>query len=63
MYLNKVQLIGNLTRDPEMKALPNGTKVTSFALAKQIVPTRINLVQRKSLLNITILCLLDDKQK
>jgi single-strand DNA-binding protein len=33
MYLNKVQLIGNLTRDPEMKALPNGTKVTSFSLA------------------------------
>lgn len=33
MYLNKVQLIGNLTRDPEMRSLPNGTKVTSFALA------------------------------
>lgn len=33
MYLNKVQLIGNLTRDPEMKALATGVKVTSFSLA------------------------------
>ncbi len=33
MYLNKVLLIGNLTRDPEMKALPTGNKVTTFSLA------------------------------
>lgn len=33
MYLNKVFLYGNLTRDPEMKSLPNGNKVTSFSLA------------------------------
>ncbi len=33
MYLNKVYLIGNLTRDPELKSLPSGTKVTSFSLA------------------------------
>lgn len=33
MYLNKVYLYGNLTRDPEMKSLPNGNKVTSFSLA------------------------------
>lgn len=33
MYLNKVFLIGNLTRDPELKALPNGTKVVSVSLA------------------------------
>lgn len=33
MYLNKVFIIGNLTRDPEIKALPSGTKVTSFSLA------------------------------
>ena len=26
-------LIGNLTRDPELRSLPNGTKVTSFSLA------------------------------
>lgn len=33
MYLNKVTLIGNLTRDPEMKNLPSGMKVTNFSLA------------------------------
>lgn len=33
MYLNKVMLIGNLTRDPEMKSLPSGIKVTNFSLA------------------------------
>ena len=33
MYLNKVILIGNLTRDPELKAIPSGTKVCTFSLA------------------------------
>ena len=33
MYINKVQLYGNLTRDPELKALPSGTQVVSFGLA------------------------------
>lgn len=33
MYLNKVQLIGNLTRDPELKALPSGVKVCNFSIA------------------------------
>lgn len=33
MYLNKVMLIGNLTRDPEMKSLPTGMKVTNFSVA------------------------------
>lgn len=33
MYLNKVFLFGNLTRDPEQKALPNGTAVTNFSIA------------------------------
>lgn len=33
MYLNKVMLIGNLTRDPEIKALPSGIKVCTFAIA------------------------------
>lgn len=33
MYLNKVILIGNLTRDPELKAIPSGNKVCSFGLA------------------------------
>ncbi len=33
MYINKVVLLGNLTKDPELKALPSGIKVTSFSLA------------------------------
>ncbi len=33
MYLNKAVIIGNLTRDPEVKALPSGFKVCSFSLA------------------------------
>ena len=33
MYLNKAIVIGNLTRDPEIKALPSGIKVCSFSLA------------------------------
>lgn len=33
MYLNKVFIIGNLTRDPELKALPSGVNVSSFSIA------------------------------
>ncbi|MFA6446281.1 MAG: single-stranded DNA-binding protein [Candidatus Paceibacterota bacterium] len=33
MYINKAFLYGNLTRDPEVRALPSGVKVASFALA------------------------------
>ncbi len=31
--LNRVQLIGNLTRDPELRYTPSGTAVVSFGLA------------------------------
>ena len=31
--LNKVLLMGNLTRDPELKVTPKGTPVASFSLA------------------------------
>ncbi len=33
MYLNKAIIIGNLTRDPEMRALPSGIQVCSFSVA------------------------------
>ncbi len=33
MNLNKAQLIGRLTKDPELKALPSGAKVAKFNLA------------------------------
>src|SRR3972149_3758176 len=31
--LNKAQLIGNLTRDPELRYTPQGTAVVSFSVA------------------------------
>jgi single-strand DNA-binding protein len=33
MNLNKVFIIGNLTRDPELRALPSGAPVVSFGVA------------------------------
>ncbi len=33
MNLNKVFIIGNLTRDPELRSLPSGSNVSSFGLA------------------------------
>jgi len=33
MYLNKALLYGNLTRDPEVRALPSGQQVVTFGLA------------------------------
>ena len=33
MYINKVILFGNLTRDPELRALPSGMNVSNFSIA------------------------------
>lgn len=33
MNLNKVFLIGNMTRDPELRTLPSGNSVVNFAIA------------------------------
>lgn len=33
MYYNKAIIIGNLTRDPELKTLPSGVAVTNFSVA------------------------------
>lgn len=33
MYLNKAIIYGNLTRDPELRAIPSGSKVASFSIA------------------------------
>lgn len=37
MNLNKVMQIGRVTKDPELKAIPSGTKVCSFSLANNRV--------------------------
>ncbi len=39
MSLNRVQLIGNVTRDPEMKQIPGGQVVTSFGIATNLTWT------------------------
>lgn len=33
MYINKAIIYGNLTRDPEIRALPSGVSVASFSVA------------------------------
>ncbi len=33
MYLNKALIAGNLTRDPELRALPSGANVCTFSVA------------------------------
>ena len=33
MYLNKAFIFGNLTRDPELRALPSGMNVANFSVA------------------------------
>ncbi len=42
MNVNKAILIGNLTRDPELKSLPSGVKVCTFSLATNEVYTKDN---------------------
>ena len=37
MDLNKVMIIGRLTRDPETRTTPNGATVTSFGVATNLV--------------------------
>lgn len=39
MYINEVTIAGNLTRDPEQKALPSGMMVSQFSVATNHVWT------------------------
>lgn len=39
MNLNKAMVIGNLTRDPEVRTTGNGSNVTSFSVATSLVWT------------------------
>jgi len=39
MYLNKVLLYGNMTRDPELRAMPTGMNVVNFSIATNRVFT------------------------
>lgn len=46
MDLNKVMIIGRLTRDPEMRSTPNGANVTQIGLATNYVYTNQQSGQR-----------------
>ena len=39
MNLNKAMIIGNLTRDPELRSTPSGQQVASFSVATNMVWT------------------------
>lgn len=47
MNLNKAMLIGNLTRDPELRNTPSGQSVASFAIATNLVWTDQSGQQQK----------------
>jgi len=42
MNLNKAMIIGNLTRDPEVKTTPSGTSVVSFTVVTNFIWTDAN---------------------
>ncbi len=47
MYLNKVIVIGNLTRDPELRAIPSGQQVCTMGVATNRVYKDKDGVQQK----------------
>jgi len=47
MNLNKVFLLGNLTRDPELKNLPSGQQVCSFSMATNKIWTDKETSEKK----------------
>ena len=47
MNLNKAMIIGNVTRDPELKSTPSGQNVVSFGVATNLVWTDQSGQQQK----------------
>jgi len=47
MNLNKAMIIGNLTRDPELRNTPSGQSVASFSIATNMVWTDASGQQQK----------------
>jgi len=48
MNVNKTMILGNLTRDPEMRSLPSGQNVASFSIATNRYWTDRESGQKKS---------------
>ena len=44
--VNKVILVGNLGRDPEVRFMPNGEAVCNFSIATDRKSTRLNSSHR-----------------
>ncbi len=58
MYLNKALIIGNLTKDPDMRALPSGIRVATFSVATNRVWKDKNGAKQESVdyHNIVVFC-------
>jgi len=52
--MNTVFLIGNLTRDPELSAIPNGTQVCKFAIAVNRYSKNAENQRETDFFNITV---------
>ncbi len=48
MYFNRAIIIGNLTRDPELKSLPSGVQITTMGVATNRVWKDKNGVKQES---------------
>ena len=56
MYLNKAIIYGNLTRDPELRALPSGIQVASFSIATNRVWKDKNGMKQESVDYHNVVC-------
>ncbi|MBI4845373.1 MAG: single-stranded DNA-binding protein [Candidatus Omnitrophica bacterium] len=54
--LNKVLLMGNLTRDPELRYAPNGTAVTTFTLAMSRVFNSVSGEKKEDVCYVRVVC-------
>lgn len=56
MNINKVTIVGHLTRDPELKALPSGAKVCNFSIATSRSYTKEDGTKEESVEFHNIIC-------
>ena len=52
--LNRAQIIGNMTRDPELRKTPSGTSVAGFSIATNHAWTDANGQKIQYFMNITM---------
>ncbi len=54
--VNKVMMIGNLTRDPELRYAPNGTAVTTFTIAMSRVFNTATGEKKEDVCYVRVVC-------